>query len=156
MEGGFIGVNDEEVIYPSHVILRYRLEKAMIAGDLRVADLPAAWNDGMKRMLGLTPPNDREGCLQDIHWFGGDWGYFPTYTLGAMAAAQLFEAARNSNEGIVEGIRRGDFVPLLAWLRENVHSKGSLLTSHDLITKETGRPLNPDAFKRHLRQRYLA
>lgn len=156
VEPGFIRVVADEVTYPSHVIIRYRLERAMIAGDLQVADLPAAWNEGMKRMLGLTPPDDREGCLQDIHWFGGDWGYFPTYTLGAMAAAQLFEAAKNSDKGIVEGIRQGDFTPLLAWLRENVHSKGSLLTSRDLMTKATGRPLNPDAFKRHLRQRYSA
>ncbi|MEX2649409.1 MAG: carboxypeptidase M32, partial [Alphaproteobacteria bacterium] len=90
VEPGFIRVDADEVTYPAHVILRYRLERAMIAGDLAVADLPGAWNEGMKRLLGIVPPEDRLGCLQDIHWPDGAWGYFPTYTLGALAAAQLF------------------------------------------------------------------
>src|SRR5690606_8567949 len=90
----FIRVDADEITYPAHVILRYRLETAMIAGDLALADLPGAWNEGMKGLLGLIPPDDRLGCLQDIHWYDGDFGYFPTYTMGALAAAQLFAAAK--------------------------------------------------------------
>ena len=124
----FIRVEADEVTYPAHVILRYRLEKALIAGDMKLADLPAAWNEGMKKLLGIVPPSDREGCLQDIHWYDGAWGYFPTYTLGAMTAAQLFEAACRAQPSIPTAIGRGDFAPLLTWLRTNVHGQGSRLS----------------------------
>lgn len=152
---GFIRVDADEVTYPAHVILRYRLEKDMIAGVLDLADLPAAWNDGMRALLGIVPPNDREGCLQDIHWFDGAWGYFPTYTLGAMTAAQLFDAACRARPEIPGAIAHGDFEPLLGWLRENVHGLGSFLPTAELIERATGRPLDPEVFKRHLRSRYL-
>src|SRR6185437_1352085 len=125
VERSLIRVDADEVTYPAHVILRYRLERAMIAGDLALADLPAAWRDGMRSLLGVEPPDDRQGCLQDIHWYDGAWGYFPTYTLGAMTAAQLFDAATRADAQIMPGIARGDFAPLLGWLRENVHGKGS-------------------------------
>ena len=117
VERGLIRVDADEVTYPAHVILRYRLEKAMIAGSLDLADLPGAWNDGMRDLLGVAPPDDRDGCLQDIHWPGGAWGYFPTYTLGAMTAAQLFDAATRADPDIRPAIARGDFHPLLRWLR---------------------------------------
>ena len=152
----FIRVDADEVTYPAHVILRYRLERALIAGEMTLDDLPAAWNAGMKDLLGIVPPSDRDGCLQDIHWYDGAWGYFPTYTLGAMTAAQLFDAARRAKPEIPAAIRKGDFVPLLAWLRENVHGQGSRLSTRDLLTKATGRPLDPAVFKRHLETRYLA
>ncbi|WP_142847800.1 carboxypeptidase M32 [Telmatospirillum sp. J64-1] len=152
----FIRVDADEVTYPAHVILRYRLEKALIAGEMEVNDLPGAWSEGMKTLLGITPPDDRRGCLQDIHWFDGAWGYFPTYTLGAMTATQLFDAARRDVPSIPESIGRGDFGPLLTWLRANVHEKGSLLSTRDLLTQATGRPLDPQVFKDHLRRRYLA
>ena len=155
VQPGFIRVDADEGTYPAHVILRSRLEKAMLAGDLRVADLPGAWNEGMKQLLGLEVPDDRRGCLQDIHWYDGAWGYFPTYTLGAMTAAQLFDAAGHADADILPGIGRGDFGPLLAWLRETVHGKGCLLTTRDLITQATGRPLDPKVFEEHLRTRYL-
>ncbi|HVR67588.1 MAG TPA: carboxypeptidase M32, partial [Verrucomicrobiae bacterium] len=113
----FIRVEADEVTYPAHVILRYRLEKALIGGDMKLADLPAAWNEGMKKLLGIVPPSDREGCLQDIHWYDGAWGYFPTYTLGAMTAAQLFDAACRAQPSIPIAIGKGDFAPLLTWLR---------------------------------------
>lgn len=151
----YIRVNADEVTYPAHVILRYRLEQALIGGTMEVADLPAAWGEGMRRLLGLTPPDDRLGCLQDIHWYGGSFGYFPTYTLGAMTAAQLFDAARRADNDVVPGLARGDFAPLLAWLRANVHGKGSLLGTDDLLTEATGRPLDAGVFKEHLRRRYL-
>ena len=155
VERGFIRVDADEVTYPVHVILRYRLEKAMIAGDLAVADLPGAWNDGMKDLLGVTPPDDAQGCLQDIHWPGGAWGYFPTYTLGAMAAAQLFDAACEAQPDIRPGIARGDFAPLVGWLRANVHTHGSRIEADALLTQATGRPLSVDAFKQHIQRRYL-
>lgn len=155
VERGFIRVDADEVTYPAHVILRYRLERAMIAGDLALADLPGAWNDGMRGLLGVTPPNDRLGCLQDIHWPSGGWGYFPTYTLGALTAAQLFDAATTADPDILPGIGRGDFSALVAWLRANVHGQGSLLETDELLTRATGRPLDADVFKRHLKRRYL-
>jgi carboxypeptidase Taq len=155
VEPGPIRVEADEVTYPAHVILRYNLERAMIAGDLDPADLPAAWNDGMRKLLGVTPPNNRLGCLQDIHWYDGAWGYFPTYTLGAMAAAQIYQAAAAAEPAIPEGIARGDFAPLVDWLRANVHCHGSRLSARELLSEATGRPLDPHAFKAHLRRRYL-
>ena len=111
VDPGFIRVDADEMTYPAHILLRYGLETAMIAGDLAVADLPGAFNDGMRDLLGLAVPDDRLGCLQDIHWPGGSWGYFPTYTLGALAAAQLFRAAREAEPDLVPGPRAGGFRP---------------------------------------------
>ncbi len=156
VEPGFIRVDADEVTYPAHVILRYRLERALIADDIKLKDLPGEWNEGMKRLLGLMPPTDREGCLQDIHWYDGAWGYFPTYTLGAMTAAQLFDAARTADPDILPGIARGDFKPLLTWLRTHVHGKGASLPTRALLTAATGRPLDTAAFRAHLERRYLA
>ncbi|MEO5337363.1 MAG: carboxypeptidase M32 [Magnetospirillum sp. WYHS-4] len=153
---GFIRVEADEVTYPAHVILRYRLEKDMIEGRMEVRDLPEAWADGMRRLLGIVPPTDREGCLQDIHWYDGAWGYFPTYTLGAMMAAQLFDAAKRADPALETAIAKGDFAPLLAWLRRHVHGKGSSLSSQGLLMEATGRPLDPALYKAHLERRYLA
>jgi carboxypeptidase Taq len=155
VEPGYIRVDADEVTYPAHVLVRYELEKALIHGDMALADLPAAWNDGMQAMLGVKVPNDRLGCLQDIHWPGGAWGYFPTYTLGAMTAAQLFAAARQADPEVLPGIARGDFKPLTTWLRANIHTKGSLLTGDELLTEATGRPLDATIYKNHLKRRYL-
>ena len=155
VEPGLIRVDADEVTYPAHVILRYRLEKALIADEMALAELPAAWNAGMKSLLGVTVPDDRIGCLQDIHWPSGGWGYFPTYTLGAMTAAQIFDAACRAEPGILPGIGKGDFGPLVAWLRANIHGKGSLLSTDDLLTEATGRPLDASIFKAHLRRRYV-
>ncbi|HYE00655.1 MAG TPA: carboxypeptidase M32 [Alphaproteobacteria bacterium] len=151
----FIRVDADEVTYPSHVILRYRLERAMVDGQLALADLPGAWNDGMKSLLGIVPPTDTLGCMQDIHWMDGGWGYFPTYTMGALAAAQLFDAANRADPSIRPGLARGDFAPLMAWLRANVHSKASSATTDEILTAATGRPLGTEVFKAHLRRRYL-
>jgi len=152
---GFIRVDADEITYPAHVILRFRLERALIGGALQVADLPAAWNEGMQRMLGITPPDDAKGCLQDIHWHDGAFGYFPSYTLGAMAAAQLMKAARAATPDLDAGLARGDMGPLLGWLRANVHGKGSLLGFQDLLRAATGKPLDPQDFIAHLTARYL-
>ncbi len=156
VERGFIRVDADEVTYPAHIILRYRLEQAMLADDLAVADLPGAWNEGMAELLGITPPDDRRGCLQDIHWFDGAWAYFPTYTLGAMAAAQFYDAAKRADAAIEPGIAAGDFAPLLAWLRANVHEKGSRFSADELLRQATGRALDPATYKSHLKARYLS
>jgi len=153
---GFIRVDADEVTYPAHVILRYRLERAMLAGDLDPTDLPGAWAAAMREMLGVAPDNDREGCLQDIHWYDGNWGYFPTYTLGALIAAQLFEAARRDVPGLMQAIAEGEFAPLLGWARGRVHSKGSLLSTAELVETATGQSLGAASFERHLRDRYLS
>jgi carboxypeptidase Taq len=152
---GLIRVEADEVTYPAHVILRYRLERAMIAGELRPAELPDAWAEGMQSLLGVAPPTDREGCLQDIHWYDGFWGYFPTYTLGALIAAQLFAAATGAIPELDGKISAGEFAPLIAWLGERVHGKGSLLSTAQLVEAATGEPLGTAAFENHLRNRYL-
>jgi len=130
---GPIRVDADEVTYPAHVILRYRLERAMIAGQLAPRELPGAFNDGLRALIGVTPPSDRDGVLQDIHWYDGYWGYFPTYTLGALIAAQLFAAARGAIADLSEQIARGDFAPLFVWLRTHVHGQGSLLSTAELV-----------------------
>jgi carboxypeptidase Taq len=156
VERSLIRVDADEVTYPLHIILRYRLEQALLAGDLAVADLPGAWHEGMRELLGVEPPSDREGVLQDIHWPTGAFGYFPCYTLGALMAAQLFEALRAAEPDLETEIGRGDFRPLLAWLRRNVHEQGSLPDTQTLLARATGRPLAPQPFLDHLRSRYLA
>ena len=153
---GFIRVDADEVTYPAHVILRYRLERAMIAGDLAIADLPGAWAEGMQELLGITPPNDGVGCLQDIHWPDGAFGYFPTYTLGALTAAQLFAAIRRDLPGLDDDLARGEFGNLLAWLRKHVHGRGSETDTMTIIADATGSTLSTEAFKTHLRTRYLS
>ena len=153
---GYIRVDADEMTYPAHVILRFRLEQALISGDLAVADLPGAWNDGLAALLGLVPPDDSKGCLQDIHWYDGAIGYFPSYTLGAMAAAQLMAAARAAVPDLDAALGEGDLSPLVGWLRVNVHGKGSLLGFNDLLRAATGKPLDPADFQSHLTTRYLS
>ena len=152
---GFIRVDADEMTYPAHVILRFRLEQALVGGDLAVPDLPAGWNAGMQELLGITPPDDASGCLQDIHWYDGGFGYFPSYTLGAMAAAQLMAAARRQVGGLDDALGRGDLSPLTGWLRAHVHGMGSLLGFNDLLRHATGKPLDPLDFQSHLTARYL-
>ena len=155
VERGFIRGDADEMTYPAHVILRFRLEQALIAGSLAVVDLPGAWNEGMQLLLGITPPNDALGCLQDIHWYDGLFGYFPAYTLGAMAAAQLMAAARRTIPELDSALAEGSHAPLLAWLRANVHGQGSLRGFNDLLRAATGKPLDPADFEAHLAARYL-
>ncbi len=155
VEPGHIRVDADEVTYPLHILLRTRLERAMIEGDLAVADLPGAWNEGFLALTGLKVSEDRLGCLQDPHWYGGDFGYFPTYTLGAMTAAQLYQAALAARPEIAERLGQGDFRPLLDWLRANVHGQGSRHDAPELLARATGRPLEPEPSLAHLRRRYL-
>lgn len=141
----------DEATYNLHVMLRFELEQAMLSGDLPTADVPAAWNAKMKDYLGITPPDDARGCLQDIHWSGGAIGYFPTYTLGNLYAAQLFEQAGQEVPGLEAGFARGEFAPLLSWLRERIHSQGKKQRAPDLVKRITGKPLSAEPLLRHLR-----
>lgn len=153
---GFIRVDADEVSYPAHVILRYEIERALIDGEIEVEDIPTLWNEKMQAWLGLsTEGNYRDGCMQDIHWTDGGFGYFPSYTLGAMYAAQLFNAARNALPGLDTAIAAGDFSALFEWLRQNIWQHGSRFTTEQLITNATGEALNADYFRQHLTRRYL-
>ena len=131
-------------------------ESELLSGDLDLEDLPGVWNDAMERLLGIRPDTDGDGCMQDIHWFDGAFGYFPSYTLGAMTAAQFFTAAKQDDEKILPSIAVGEFKPLYAWLGRNIHGLGSLYETPELIEKATGEALNPEIFLSHLRDRYLA
>ena len=156
VEPGHIRVEADEVTYPAHILLRTEIERALLSGDLAVADLPGAWRDRVRALLGIEVPNDKDGCMQDIHWFSGAVGYFPTYTLGALAAAQLFAAATAADDAILKGIAAGDFAPLFVWLREHVHGHGSHLPTDLLLERATGRKLGVDSFLAHLEARYLS
>lgn len=155
VERGFIRVDADEVTYPAHVILRYRLEKSMVEGKLEIRDLPEAWNAGMETLIGAAPPNDKLGCLQDIHWYSGAFGYFPAYALGALAAAQFVSKMRQDIPAIGEHIRRGDFGVFVGWLRDNVQSKACLYKPQELIEKVTGEKMSAHYFKKHLHERYM-
>jgi len=152
---GLIRVDADELTYPVHVMLRYDLERQLLTGELAVKDLPAAWNAGMEQRLGIRPANDVEGCLQDIHWAVGSFGYFPSYALGAVIAAQLNESLRSDVPELDEQISRGDFSGLFGWLRTNVHSVGAKVTVHELMKAATGKPLSAISFVRYVESKYL-
>lgn len=145
-----IRVEADELTYPFHVLLRYDLEVALIDGSLRPRELPEAWNAGMREALGTQPPDDRRGCLQDVHWSMGAFGYFPTYLLGSMMAAQLWRAAERALPDLDAQLRAGEFAPLLGWLRTNVHEHGARLEPDELLRRATGAPLGADAYLAHL------
>jgi carboxypeptidase Taq len=151
----YIRVDADELTYPLHIVLRFELERALVSGELAVADIPEAWNERMTRYLGLsTNGNLKDGCMQDVHWFAGLFGYFPTYTLGALMAAQWFAAASASLPDLEAQVEAGDFVPMLGWLRREIHGRGRLKTARELLTEVTGEPLNLRHFKAHLERRY--
>ncbi|MGJ7093573.1 carboxypeptidase M32 [Vibrio hannami] len=155
VEKGFIRVDADELTYPAHVILRYEIERDLINGVIKHTDVPELWDQKMQAYLGLTTKdNYTNGCMQDIHWTDGAFGYFPSYTLGAMYAAQ-FMAAMKTTVDVDGAIRNGDLSPIFTWLRDNIWSKGSLLTTDELVKQATGDVLNPSFFKDHLENRYL-
>src|SRR5450631_418168 len=125
VQRGLIRVDADELTYPLHIMLRYELEKQLLSGELAVRDLPEAWNAGMEQRLGIRPDNDANGCLQDIHWAVGSFGYFPSYALGAVMAAQLYESMRTELPALDEQLARGEFSGLFGWLRTNVHGLGA-------------------------------
>ena len=149
-----IRVDADEVTYNLHIVLRFELEKKLFAGTLAVADLPAAWNAASRELLGLEPANDREGVLQDVHWSDGAFGYFPSYCIGNMMAAQLWYHVLTLRPQLEEDFVRGDFSWLLNWLRENVHLQGKRYDTLALVKRATGEPLSPKWLIRYLKERY--
>ncbi|MEK6685080.1 MAG: carboxypeptidase M32, partial [Pseudomonadota bacterium] len=150
----FIRVEADEVTYPLHIILRYEIEKGLFDDSMRVDDLPEIWNELMMKYLGIQPPTDTLGVLQDSHWSGGAFGYFPSYTLGAMYACQFYKTLLNEQPGIERNISEGHFAPIKNWLNEKIHSQGRLYTPQELVQRVTGEPLNPDHFINHLKHKY--
>jgi len=154
VELSLIRVEADELTYNLHVMLRFDLEVALLREELAVKDLPRAWNEATERLLSITPPHDGDGCLQDIHWSMGSFGYFPTYTLGNLYAAQLFDAARRALPDVDALIRRGEFAPLLEWLRANVHRHGRSLAPDALIEQATGRAPSAEPFFAYLQGKF--
>jgi carboxypeptidase Taq len=151
---GLIRIEADEVTYNLHIMVRFDLERALLAGDLPAADLPGAWSELYERRLGITPPDDRTGCLQDIHWADGLIAYFPTYTLGNIYAAQLFAAAERAIGPLEDAFARGDFGTLRDWLVEKVHRHGQRYTAPVLIERTTGSAPDPSALIASLSDRY--
>lgn len=145
----------DEVTYNLHIVIRYELERALIEKRLAVADLPAAWNEKYKTYLGIEVPNDAQGVLQDVHWSAGYFGYFPTYTLGNLYAAQIFSQAEKELPNLREQFRQGNFQPLRHWLLEAVHKHGKRFTAEGLVKNITGQTLSNKAFEAYLEQKYF-
>jgi carboxypeptidase Taq len=150
-----IRMDADELTYPVHIMLRYELEKKILEGSLPIADLPEAWNDILEQRLNIRPANDVDGCLQDIHWAVGHFGYFPSYVLGAVIAGQLNEAMRAARPLLDEEIAAGQFGGVMDWLRDNVHGVGARLPVQELIKQATGKPLTAAAYLRYLEAKYL-
>jgi carboxypeptidase Taq len=144
----------DEVSYHFHVMIRYELEKSMIEGSIQARDIPGCWNEQYAKYLGIQVPDDKRGCLQDVHWSHGSFGYFSTYSLGSFYAAQLFAAAAKQDKNLLSGIGKGQTAPLLSWLRQNIHSYGRQYTSEELCQKATGEPLNIQYFLSYLLDKY--
>ena len=154
VRSSLIRVEADEVTYGLHIMLRFDLERQMIAGQLPVGDVPQAWNAGMQALLGITPPDDAQGCLQDIHWCIGLFGYFPTYALGNLYAAQFFAAARQALPELDRQIARGELRPLREWLRENIHRHGKRYRAHELVKVVTGQELSHKPFIDYLNGKF--
>ncbi len=154
VEPTFIRVEADEVTYSLHVILRFELEKQLIEGKLKVADLPEAWNAGMKASLGIVPKTDAEGCLQDIHWSMGAFGYFPTYALGNLYASQFFSTFENAFPDWEKRVSKGELLFLREWLGDQIHRHGKTYRAADLVKKVTGKALSPTPYLSYLRQKY--
>ncbi len=149
-----IRVEADELTYHLHVLLRFEIERRLLSGVLDVSDVPEAWNESMRAYLGIVPPSNADGCLQDIHWSLGAIGYFPTYTLGTLMSVQLFEAARRDTPALDDALAAGDYAPLLAWLRDRVHRFGRCLTTADLLRRATGQELDAGPWLAYARAKY--
>ena len=156
VEAGYIRVDADELTYPLHVILRYEIERPLLEGEIEPDDIPALWNEKMSALLGVdTRGNYRNGCMQDVHWSEALFGYFPTYTLGAMYAAQWFAAIGELHPDLDERIAASDLDPVFDWLRANIWSQGRRWETAELVRRASGEALNPAHFRRHLESRYL-
>jgi carboxypeptidase Taq len=150
VEPNLIRIESDETTYNLHIMLRFDLERAMLSGELPVRDLPAAWNERIRADLGLEVPDDARGCMQDIHWSMGAFGYFPTYTLGNLYAAQFWTTLRQALPSLDDDLRRGEFGGLLAWLKDNVHAHGRRYTAPELCERITGARLSHEPLLRYL------
>ncbi len=148
VEPSLIRVEADEATYNLHIMLRLELEIALMEGSLEVKDLPEAWNTRMQEYLGVTPPNDALGVLQDVHWSAGYFGYFPTYALGNLISAQLWESIQADIPDLPEQIRRGEFAALLGWLREKIHRHGRKFEPQELVQRVTGSKIDPAPYMR--------
>jgi carboxypeptidase Taq len=154
VQPSLIRVDADEVTYNLHILIRFELERAMVEDDLQVGDLPGAWREKYQKYLGITPPSDAEGALQDVHWSAGLFGYFPTYSLGNLYAAQFFAKASAELGDLPGAFRCGDFAPLLTWLREHIHKQGQRYTAAELVERVTGKPLSHAAWIGQMRAKY--
>lgn len=154
VEPSLIRIESDEVTYSLHIILRYELEKALIEGSMKVRDIPEAWNAKMQELLGIRPPNNREGCLQDIHWSMGAFGYFPSYTLGNLYCAHLFTKFEKDNPNWEERVAKGELLFIKEWLNKEVHKHGRRYTSKELMEKVVGKPFTADAYLNYLQKKY--
>lgn len=146
----YIRVEADEATYNLHVMLRFEIERKLISGDLKIKDVPGVWNENFQRLFGIKVPDDRRGCLQDVHWSFGLIGYFPTYTLGNLYAAQFWEKINKDIKGLDGQIAKGQFAPLKRWLNKNIHAHGKRYRAGELCEKITGKPLSADPLMRHL------
>lgn len=154
VQPSFIRVEADEVTYALHVILRFELEKMIIEENLQATELPELWNNKMEELLGIIPSNDAEGVLQDVHWSGGGFGYFPTYALGNLYAAQIYTDALKNVPLLPEDYKKGEFSNLLNYLKENIHQYGKIYRASELIKKVTGENLNPDYFIKYIKEKF--
>ena len=150
-----VRVDADEVTYPVHIMLRYEIETEILSGELKIRDMPEAWNTRMADRLGVKPTNDAEGCLQDVHWAVGSFGYFPSYAIGAVIAGQLYESLRADRPELDQEIAAGRFDGLFEWLRQNVHGLAASVSTPDLIQNATGKPLTAAAWLRYVEGKYL-
>ena len=156
VEPSLIRTEADEVTYGLHIILRFELESALLSGSLAAKDLPAAWNEKMKELLGITPPDDSQGCLQDVHWSGGLFGYFPSYALGNLYGAQFWDAMKVAMPDLEERVARGDLGSVLSWLKTNVHASGSTYLPGEIVQRATGSALESSHFVAYLNKKYQA
>lgn len=154
VQSSFIRVEADEATYNLHILLRFEIERPLVTGALKPADVPGVWNENFTRYFGITPPNDAQGCLQDIHWSGGMIGYFPTYSLGNMVASQLFEAAGRDLGDLHSQFARGEFAPLKSWLNEKIHRLGRQFRAKDLVKRVTGETLSHRPLMKHLKEKF--
>jgi carboxypeptidase Taq len=154
VEPSLIRVEADEATYNLHIMLRLELEIALMEGSLEVQDLPEAWNSRMEEFLGLVPPDDKLGVLQDVHWSSGYFGYFSTYALGNLVSVQLWDCIRRDHPEIKDQIRRGEFTKLLSWLRENIHQHGAKFEPQEMVKRITGSTINPDPYTIYLKEKY--
>ncbi|MFN2440272.1 MAG: carboxypeptidase M32, partial [Chitinophagaceae bacterium] len=156
VQPSLIRTEADEITYHFHVFIRYELEKKLVEGVISTKDIPAYWNEQYKKWLEVDVPNDKQGCLQDVHWSHGSFGYFPTYSLGSFYATQFYNAAGLNIKDLEKEISQGQTLPLLNWLQSNIHEKGRFFISEDLCRNVTGKPLDVQYFITYLLEKYRA